>query len=432
MVRHAKWISSTALGLLLAWNGLPAHAQQFSFESEPAQDTAADDADNSTADSDEQMDAPSEDYSNDSDSEYSDSASEATETPAEPEQQTEVIKERYPNGAIKIEREVTQDAGGNYLNHGAWKMWDQAGNLMAQGEYRYGNRTGTWIRWYRTVTDASMLSKAPYSQFGLPYISQATFDNGRLHGEWTIYDGKKRKISQWHFADGKRHGASTWWFPNGRKLREIQYKDGDIDGQLIEYGAEGSVLTKDNYQEGRKLSQKKSTYNGGAKKSEGTYLFAKDVEKTPDDWWECKVQTTVKTGKDEKHGPWTSWHTNGQRQLEGTYEHDMQTGLFTWWHANGQKALEGRFEAGKQNGSWTWWYPTGQKSIHGEYAHGNPTGRWTWWKEDGKVAQSADLSQSEGVVIQTMPTDKPNELPQLKKQVPANAKKQPAKPAVRR
>ena len=48
------------------------------------------------------------------------------------------------------------------------------------------------------------------------------------------------------------------------------------------------------------------------------------------------------------------------------------------------------------------------------------------------MAQSADLSQSEGVVIQTMPTDKPNELPQLKKQVPANAKKQPAKPAVRR
>ena len=42
-----------------------------------------------------------------------------------------------------------------------------------------------------------------------------------------------------------------------------------------------------------------------------------------------------------------------------------------------------------------------EKSIHGEYAHGNPTGRWTWWKEDGRVAQSADLSHSEGVVIDT-------------------------------
>ena len=48
----------------------------------------------------------------------------------------EVIKERYPSGEVKIEREVTQDAGGNYLNHGAWKMFDERGNLVAQGEYR--------------------------------------------------------------------------------------------------------------------------------------------------------------------------------------------------------------------------------------------------------------------------------------------------------
>ena len=181
---------------------------------------------------------------------------------------------------------------------------------------------------------------------------------------------------------------STWWHANGRKMREIEYRDGDIDGQLIEWGPEGAVLLKETYQAGRKLAEKTSNYPDGSKKSQGMYLFAKDVEKTPDDWWNCKLVTTTKTGKDEKHGPWTTWHSNGQRQLEGTYEHDLQVGLFTWWHANGQKALEGRFETGKQDGNWTWWYATGQKSIQGEYAKGNPTGRWTWWKEDGKVAQS--------------------------------------------
>jgi hypothetical protein len=93
------------------------------------------------------------------------------------------------------------------------------------------------------------------------------------------------------------------------------------------------------------------------------------------------------------------------------------SGLFTWWHANGQKALEGRYDQGKQDGPWTWWYATGQKSIHGEYAKGNPTGRWTWWKEDGKVAQSADLSHSEGVVIQELPGERPNVLPQVKRPV---------------
>ncbi len=55
---------------------------------------------------------------------------------------------------------MTQDARGNYLNHGSWKMWDQRGNLVAQGQYEYGNRTGTWIRWYRNVADATVLSQA--------------------------------------------------------------------------------------------------------------------------------------------------------------------------------------------------------------------------------------------------------------------------------
>jgi antitoxin component YwqK of YwqJK toxin-antitoxin module len=124
---------------------------------------------------------------------------------------------------------------------------------------------------------------------------------------------------------------------------------------------------------------------------------------------------TTKTGADERHGPWSSWHPNGQRQLEGTYDHDLQVGLFTWWHANGQKNLEGRFIKGKQDGPWVWWYDNGQKSIQGEYAKGNPTGRWTWWDEDGRVAQSADLSGTEGVVIQTLPDMSPSMLPQARK-----------------
>ena len=258
-----------------------------------------------------------------------------------------------------------------------------------------------------------------------PFVSQATFENDKLNGFWTIYDGKLKKISQWRFVDGKRHGLSVWWHTNGRKMREIEFRDGDIDGSLIEWGPEGAVLLKESYQAGRKLAQKTSTYKDGKKKSEGMYLFAKDTEKSPDDWWNCKLETTVKTGKDEKHGAWTAWHASGQRQLEGTYEHDVQVGLFTWWHANGQKNLEGRYDHGKQDGTWTWWYATGQKSIEGVYAAGNPTGRWTWWREDGQVAQSADLSGAEGVVIQSLPNDEmPHVLPHVKR--PAVPSRQPA------
>ena len=128
---------------------------------------------------------------------------------------SELIKERYPNGSVRIERRATQDAQGNYVNHGSWKMWDEKGNPIAQGSYDMGNRTGTWTRWYRNAADAELFSKSPYSQYPAPYISQASFKHDQLDGLWTIHDGKMRKISQIRFADGKRHGTATWWFQLG-------------------------------------------------------------------------------------------------------------------------------------------------------------------------------------------------------------------------
>jgi antitoxin component YwqK of YwqJK toxin-antitoxin module len=333
------------------------------------------------------------------------------------EPQTEVIKERFPDGSVRIERQVTQDAEGNYLNHGPWKMWDEKGNLVAQGEYADGNRTGVWVRWYRNVAEADLLSKTPYQQFLGPFISQATFENGQLDGLWTIYDNRMRKISQWAFAGGKRHGISNWWYANGRKMREVQFREGSVDGQFLEWTPDGAERVNSTYQSGRKLAPKLTYHAGGQKKSEGMYLYARDVEQTPDDWWACTILVTDKSGKDEKHGTFTVWHPNGQRQLEGAYDHEVQVGLFTWWHSNGQEALEGRFDQGKQDGAWTWWHANGQKSIQGQYAQGNPSGRWTWWKEDGKVAQAADMSKLDGLVLETPRALEPTAAPRISKPI---------------
>ncbi len=452
MVRGTTWIQSLTIGLALACEAtLPAQtflsdgdieAQATAqvddedstdateeMTSEEASTTETDAIDSNAADSGE-MPAEAEDESPDvmptpaiTDEEsdhahtehdhdhHADHDHGATASDAD-SMELETIKERFPNGSIKIERQVKQDSAGNYVNHGAWKMFDARGNVVAQGMYDNGERTGEWVRWYYSATEAAPLGKMPYQQFPGPFISQATFKRDQLDGAWTVYDAKMRKISQWTFVDGRRHGKSTWWFANGHKMREITFRDGEIDGDFVEWTPNNTVQIKDKYVEGRKLALKTAYHTGTVKKSEGMYLMARQVEQTPDDWWNFKQMTTTQTGKDEKHGVWTSWHTNGQRQLSGEYDHDVQVGTFVWWHANGQKALEGHFDHGKQDGSWTWWYASGQKSIRGEYNHGNPTGRWTWWKEDGKVAQSADLSTSEGVVI-----DMPN-IPRLPEAAP--------------
>ena len=35
----------------------------------------------------------------------------------------ETFTEHYPNGNVRIQREVSLDGKGNYVNHGSWKMW---------------------------------------------------------------------------------------------------------------------------------------------------------------------------------------------------------------------------------------------------------------------------------------------------------------------
>jgi antitoxin component YwqK of YwqJK toxin-antitoxin module len=431
MVRSLTWMSP--LALLLSANGLITHAR-LAAGGEPARidsDPVAvedDERSSDAVDGSSQIEKsaayratslnPVDKYSEE-DSLIPDAQEPADETSDSQDLKTELIKERFPSGTVHIEREVIQDANGNYTNHGMWKMWDERGNFIAQGDFQHGKRVGTWLRWYVYPSEAKLFSQMPYQKFMAPLASQATFKDGDIDGVWRIYDSKQQKISEWHYREGRRHGPLTWWYPGGRKMREVQYRDGEIDGQWTEWSPDGKVLVDESYQLGRKLAAKTTNHPNGAKKSQGIYLFAREIEQTPDNWWECRPQVTTRQGNDERHGAWTSWYATGQPQLEGNYEHDVQVGQFVWWHANGQKSLAGRYALGKQDGPWTWWHPNGQKSIGGHYAHGNPTGRWAWWKEDGKMVQSADLSHSEGVVVETSPIPDAKPQAQAKKSKPA-------------
>jgi len=326
----------------------------------------------------------------------------ATNSSGEPE--PEVIRQRHDNRRVKLEREVVQDEDQNYINHGKWKMWDQQGNVLVEGRYKYNVREGVWTKIYRQ-RDAKLLSiAAPFDQGRLPLVSQANFRDGKLNGKWVIYDANKRKLSEWEFTDGRRHGRSTWWYAKGTKMREINYDDGSIDGEFNEWDRAGQQVTNDRYEDGRRL-EKKTEYHRGHKKSEGMILYPRYVLETADDWWNCTLATYTQEGEAEKHGTWISWYPNGQRKLEGHYKHDIPTGEFVWWHPNGQKSLQAAYQDGKKHGNWTWWHANGQKSIQGEYVNGDPSSKWLWWKDTGKVAQRADFSDPNQQGILAMPSN---------------------------
>lgn len=324
----------------------------------------------------------------------------APEAPA----RIELVKERFPNGGVRIEREMSQDVEGNYIPHGIWRQYDEKGRLIVEGRYDHNHRVGLWRRFYRTG-EAPLMATAPYKDFTGPFISHATFDNGLLQGKWIIVDSKQRKASEIEFTDGERNGKATWFYPNGTLMSQASYSQGRVNGDVVNWAPNGKVLAQENYQNGRKLAAKLEFFPDKAKKSEVTYLFAPLTIKTPDNWANCTLATFEARGEDEKHGPFRTWHPNGQLARQGEFRYNIPVGTIVYWYSNGQKEMEGVYSEGKQEGTWTWWHVNGLKAIAGQYGDGTPVGSWSWWKDNGKIAQRADLSHDHAEKLATPLSD---------------------------
>jgi antitoxin component YwqK of YwqJK toxin-antitoxin module len=321
----------------------------------------------------------------------------------------EVIRERNPNGSVKVERHVTQDAEGNYYNHGLWTQWDEKGRLVGSGEYRYGKRHGRWLRWYGP-NEAPMLQGPLYKDFQAPFVAEATFEDGVMHGTWKVFDAKNRKVSEWEFDHGDRQGKSVWYYPNGQKRREVDYRQGQIDGEVLEWGQDYKLALREKYVDGRRLAPQVDYYAADQKRAEGWILFAKENVKSNYDFWAgtAEIKVVGTEGVNQRHGLWTWWHKNGQKQMEGRYEADQPVGKFTWWYPNGQKQLAGEYINGKQAGKFTWWHPSGQKQLEGAYVAGVLSGKWTRWNGEGHVVEVGDYS-ADGTKQQLV--HEPNSLP---------------------
>jgi len=312
---------------------------------------------------------------------------------AESAPKAELIVERYPSGAIRIEREMIQDAAGNYLLHGAWRFFDEQGRLLLDGRFDRDQKVGSWRRFYQGH-ETKLLTAAPYKDFSPPFISAATFQAGQLHGTWTMTDNQQRKMHEIALARGERQGEATWYYPSGAAFLRTTYEAGIPSGNLTKFAADGSQASQENYQYGRKLAAKIEYHDQARqlKKHEIMHLFAALAVKTSDNWDTGTLATYESRGHDERHGPFSIWHANGQLARQGEYDRDQPVGKVAAWFANGQQQLEGQYADGQQSGVWTWWHENGQRAASGAFSGGVAVGGWSWWNTAGKIAQRSDLS----------------------------------------
>jgi antitoxin component YwqK of YwqJK toxin-antitoxin module len=319
--------------------------------------------------------------------------------------EVEVVRERHPDGSIKVERQVTLDADGNYVNHGAWKLWSSNGTVVAEGQYDMGKRVGSWTRWLGK-NESTAFNQFPFNRFKPPFASQAIFNNGVMDGEWLIVDADSRKVMQVSLSEGKRNGLVMTWLPNGKTYRQASYDQGVPVGDVMEADSKTSELKRiATYIDGRRIVTKTAHYNNRSrnrkgeapKKSEEMFLAATTVETKPDNFWNVQLAEYGPQGKDLRHGPSKMWFENGKTQVDGFYQNDQRSGTFTYWYANGQVAATGEFSEDRPNDIWVWWHENGQKAAIGKYRAGALVDEWRWWSEDGKLAQQKVYNGTEAV-----------------------------------
>lgn len=305
---------------------------------------------------------------------------------------TETIRERFPDGKIKLERQVKQDEQSNYVNHGSWKRYQSNGQLIAIGSYKMGKREGTWARWYFPY-ESEIFQSPPYSAFTAPFLSKATFRDGKLDGVWMILDKNQRKISEIGFSKGVRNGLATWFFPNGQQMREMNFKEGRVHGPFRQWDEKNRLIQNFVFRDSRQVIEDKQFYDPEKKipQIDQAFLGGLVVELEPDNWWDSQLAIYTIQGEQIRHGQIKTYFPNGQLQMQGTYDRGLPVGQFVWYHANGQKQIAGQYESGTRTDQWVWWHENGMKSQQGRYIDDQPQGMWAWWDEKGALKSQKTL-----------------------------------------
>ncbi|MHC5068362.1 MAG: toxin-antitoxin system YwqK family antitoxin [Planctomycetota bacterium] len=105
---------------------------------------------------------------------------------------------------------------------------------------------------------------------------------------------------------------------------------------------------------------------------------------------ESAAEQVIATGFD---GAVTSAYSGGGQALEASYEGGQKHGPWVSYHANGEVFERGVYQGGLRHGEWRVFYPSGQPMEEALYDQGRQVGVYRAWLEDGTKIIERDYSR---------------------------------------
>lgn len=180
------------------------------------------------------------------------------------ESRRQKVEDKYDNGQVRFERNVSILSDDTYVNDGPYLEYYPDGQKFCEGNYVKGVMEGEWNYWHPNGELCKTITLKKGKPDGAYEVRRAdgtlegkqSFKNGIRDGEWVTYysDGKTPKVKA-NIVDGKVEGERTTYYENGQLRQQSQFKAGQLDGMMTEFDESGKKIAEATFKDGKVQGQ---------------------------------------------------------------------------------------------------------------------------------------------------------------------------------
>ena len=222
---------------------------------------------------------------------------------------------------------------------GTLMMWHSNGKEMLSVECLLGVPNGLWANW----------NKSGWK------IREINVKNGQLDGKLVVYHkGSNVRKEVEHYSEGKPTGSWTKRLPNKQVIERYNYLNGVRHGVFNEYHENGARATKGSYLEG------------------------------------------------QLHGAFLEFTKLGRMKRSILYDKGKKIGIArSWYSTGGRQNNLSRNEKGRLDGRWQAWHENGQIKTRREYREGLLLSAKTWCEEG--IEMEEQVRDGNGILMEILP-----------------------------
>jgi len=256
------------------------------------------------------------------------------------------------------------------------------------------------------VKDTTVIDATFYHPDGQSKASQGQFLKKKKEGLWKIWNEAGTVIAEENYKDSLLNGACKYFYPAGGLLKIETYKNGVKEGAFTEYYENGKKRAEGTYLNDEKNGAYKAWFEKGNLDCEGkynkglqdgTWYFSHEDGKP-------KVTVVFKNGVETKrryeNGTFKDYYDSGIPKSEYSYENGKKEGPFTEWYDKGQYESVPASKEDQETGIVYREELRGtQIKFHGDYMNDQLEGEVIYYRENGSVEKIEEWS--DGKLVRT-------------------------------